>query len=92
MNKHEIIAKVMNFLDKYEAIEAEMNSNDSGKTSFYESLDENYDLVVIKAPVVGEVVAITDKSWTPIFYYMEDEDEFTIGDLICGYLDLYFKR
>ena len=90
MDKFEIIKKVQNFLDAYERVMEEKESDESERISFYESLDENYDLVVLRVPIVGDVVSIADKDWIPIFYYIE-EDEWTIGDLIGGYLDLYTK-
>lgn len=91
INSKLITEKVSVFVQAYEELRSEIQNGDGTKTFFEKTLDEDYDLVIIESPVVGEIVAITDSAMNAIFYYLED-DEWTIGDLIGGYLDLYFKR
>ena len=91
INIEEFKAKVAVFTDRYEKIQEEMKASGGENGTWYESLDEDYDLVFMRVALVGTVVAITDKDWTPVFYYLEDED-WTVGDVLGGYLDLYFER
>ena len=91
INAIDVAEKMSNFVEKYAEVTAQKEAGGPEQLSYYESLDENYDLVILEAPIVGTIVAITDNVWTPIFYYLED-DEWTLGDLIGGYLDLYYKR
>ena len=91
INIEEMKNRTENFIDKFEKIQDEMKIADGTIGTWYESLDEDYDLVFMRVALMGLVVAITDKEWCPVFYYLEDED-WTIGDVLGGYLDLYFKR
>ena len=91
INIEELKDKTSNFIEKFEKIQEEMRAAEGTVGSWYESLDENYDLVFIRVALLGLVASVCDKDWTPIFYYLEDE-EWTIGDLMGGYLDLYFER
>ena len=91
INIEELKEKSSNFIEKFEKIQEEMRAAEGTVGSWYESLDENYDLVFIRVALLGLVASVCDKDWTPIFYYLEDE-EWTIGDLMGGYLDLYFER
>ena len=91
MNTTEVLlGKCTSFIEKYALAKAEYEAADGDLGIWYESLDENYDIVFFRLQIVGAGVAVVDKNTCPMFYYLEnDEIEWNPGDVLLGYLELY---
>ena len=82
--------KTVNFIEKYALAKAEYEAADGDLGIWYESLDENYDIVFFRLQIVGSGVAITDKYTRPEFFYLKDDEvEWKDVDVLLGYLELY---
>ena len=87
MDFDEVRTKVGNIVEALEQISMLLGRDDA-KTAAYEvRIDETYSLVAVRG---GDVMCIVEGS-NVVMDYVPD-DEWTIGDIISGYLDLYFTR
>ena len=82
--------KSENLFRAYTEVKKKVEESLDGKEFYVEEpIDENY--ILIASFKNGEQYSIVDKEYNLQFCYF-DEDDWTIGDLVGGYLDLYYEK
>ncbi len=92
MNKDELKEKVSNFIEKYYDMMEAFETEEEDVRGISIMIDETYQLRYEIVDIIGNaIIAIHDvELGEPIMWYSLDED-YTLGDLVGGYLDLVFK-
>lgn len=85
MNFDEFREKINNIVSALEQIMMLLVRDDDKAAAFEVQIDETYSLVAVRG---GDVLCIVEGD-NVVMDYVPD-DEFTIGDIIGGYMDLYF--
>lgn len=80
-------AKTNAIVDALKNIAELLGHNDDKTVAFEVPIDETYSLVAVRG---GEVVLIVDGD-DVVMDYVPD-DEWLVGDVVSGYLDLYFTE
>lgn len=91
MSKDEIKGKVTNFIEKYYDMMETFESGGEDVKGVSIMIDDTYQLRYEVVDIIGNaIIAIHDvELGEPVMWYSLDED-YTLGDLIGGYLDLTF--
>ena len=90
INEQELQRKTADLCRAYNAVKEKAKEHLTGGEFYVEErIDENYLLVVSFKN--GEQYSIVGNSYELEFCYFE-EDQWTFGDLLGGYLDLYYQR
>lgn len=85
MNFDDFREKINNIVSALEQIMMLLVRDDDKTAAFEVQIDETYSLVAVRG---GDVLCIVEGD-NVVMDYVPD-DEFTIGDIIGGYMDLYF--
>ena len=85
MNFDDFREKINNIVSALEQIMMILGRDDDKAAAFEVQIDETYSLVAVRG---GDVLCIVEGN-NVVMDYVPD-DEFTIGDIIGGYMDLYF--
>ena len=90
INFEDVRAKVDAIVEAYSKVEDLMGRDDSKAAAVEVPIDETYSLVAVRG---GEAMFIVDGANRDhiVLDYIPD-DEWTPGDIIGGYLDLYIER
>ena len=87
LNSLETKTRAIKFIDRY-YLALSYLENATDKLSVSIAIDDKYDLAVM---CNGKLIAIVEhETKEPVLYYC-DEDEWTLGDILGGYIDLYNK-
>ena len=85
--KEMIKEKSSKFIERYFLVLGALENADD-KLSVSVVLDDKYELAVM---CNGKLIAIVEQETKePVLYYC-DEDDWTLGDVLGGYLDFWFK-
>ena len=87
MNFDELRNKVDMIISAYEKVEAALGFNDDKAVAVEAQIDETYSLVAVRG---GEAMFIMSGDGIVLDYI--PDDDWTPGDIVGGYLDLYFTR
>lgn len=86
-NFEDVRARVNIIVEALEQIAMLLGRDDNKAAAFEVQIDENYNLVAVRG---GDVLCIVEGD-NVVMDYVPD-DEWTIGDIVGGYLDLYFTK
>ena len=86
-NFDEVRTKVNNIVEALEQIAMLLGRDDDKAAAFEVRIDESYSLVAVRG---GDVLCIMEGDLVVMDYV--PDDEWTIGDIVGGYLDLYFTK
>ena len=86
-NFEDLRTKVNQIVEALEQIAMLLGHNDDKAAAFEVPIDETYSLVAVRG---GDVLCIVEGD-NVVMDYVPD-DEWTIGDIVGGYLDLYFTK
>ena len=92
MEREELKEKVSNFIERYYDLMDTFEEADDDVKGVSIQIDETYQLRYEIVDIIGNtVIAIHDTELgESVLWYTLDED-YTLGDLVGGYLDLVFR-
>ena len=92
MEREDLKEKVSNFIEKYYDMMETFESENEDVKGVSIQIDETYQLRYEIVDIIGNaIIAIHDTELgEAVLWYTLDED-YTLGDLVGGYLDLVFR-